>query len=88
MEYIVQIKRKILKNVHKMPVAIQEKFYKLVDDLKDSGPIQNRWPNYGKLEEGKYHCHLSYHWAACWKHEKGSITIEVYYAGSREKAPY
>ena len=35
-----------------------------------------------------YHCHLSYKWVACWQCEGDSITIEVYYAGSRENAPY
>ena len=34
----------------------------------------------------EYHCHLSYHWVACWRHEKETIEIEVYYAGSRENA--
>ena len=40
------------------------------------------------LSETEYHCHLAYSWVACWRHEKYTITIEVYYAGSRENAPY
>jgi hypothetical protein len=32
--------------------------------------------------------HLSYHYVACWRHEKGTMTIEVNYVGSRENAPY
>jgi hypothetical protein len=40
------------------------------------------------FEDNKYHCHLSNKWVACWKNEKDSIIIEVYYAGSRENAPY
>ncbi len=31
---------------------------------------------------------LAHKWVACWKHEKNTIIIEVYYAGSRENAPY
>jgi hypothetical protein len=31
---------------------------------------------------------LAQRWVACWRWEKGEIEIEVYYAGSREKAPY
>jgi hypothetical protein len=46
------------------------------------------WQNYSKLGENEYHCHLTYHYVACWRHEKETITIEVYYAGSREDAPY
>ncbi len=36
----------------------------------------------------EYHCHLTYRYGACWSCEKDEIEIEVYYAGSREKAPY
>ena len=35
-----------------------------------------------------YHCHLSRKWVACWKNESGTLTIEVYYVGSRQSAPY
>ena len=47
-----------------------------------------RWHNF--FPEGKetYHCHLNYRYVACWTHRQGEIVIEVYYVGSREKAPY
>lgn len=38
------------------------------------------------MNKNQYHCHLSRKWIACWENEKGSLTIEVYYAGSRENA--
>lgn len=44
--------------------------------------------NYSKLGPDNYHCHLSRKWVACWTNENGTLTIEVYYAGSRESAPY
>jgi len=31
---------------------------------------------------------LNYHYVACWRTDKATITIEVYYVGSREKNPY
>jgi hypothetical protein len=31
---------------------------------------------------------LTYHYVACWRHEKETIIIEVYYVGSREDAPF
>ena len=71
-----------------MPKGEQTKLAFLVDDLIESGPAQPAWPNYSKLTETRYHCHLSRKWVACWSHEKGTIEIEVYYAGSRENAPY
>ena len=50
--------------------------------------MQNSWPNFSPLGKDKFHCHLNYRYVACWTYEKETITIEVYYAGSREKAPY
>ena len=52
------------------------------------GPIRGNWPSYSRLGRVTYHCHLSRDWVACWRWEKGTIEIEVYYAGSREDAPY
>lgn len=88
MKYKVTIKRRVLKDVERMPKAEQVKLALLIDDLSRSGPVQTVWPNYSKLSTSEYHCHLSRKWVACWRHEKGTIEIEVYYAGSRENAPY
>ncbi len=40
MSYKVKIKNKVKKNLRKMPVAIQQNFDQLVDDLIANGPIQ------------------------------------------------
>ena len=87
-KYRVILSRKVLKILRKIPKAIQVKFDYLADTLRDNGPVANTWPHYGKLGQNTYHCHLAYHWVACWIHEKDNITIEVYYVGSRENAPY
>ncbi|MBN1499001.1 MAG: hypothetical protein JW982_02510, partial [Spirochaetes bacterium] len=71
-----------------LPIYIQQKLFNLIEDLIEKGPIRSDWPNYSKLSENEYHCHLARKWVACWFHEKNTLTIEVYYAGSREKAPY
>ena len=72
----------------KMPRRIQDRFSILVDDLQANGAIRKNWPNFSEIGKNRYHCHLGHHWIACWHWEKGSIEIEVYYAGSRESAPY
>lgn len=84
----VEIKKKALKNLVQLPRNIQQLFAFLKQDLEDSGPIRPDWPNYSKLNGNKYHCHLNYHYVACWTAEEQTITIEVYYVGSRENAPY
>jgi len=86
--YKVLIKKKVLKNIDKMPKSAQEKLNLLIKDLHNKGPLRTEWPNYSKLDDNLYHCHLSYKWIACWKYENNKLEIEVYYAGSRENAPY
>jgi len=86
--YEVLVPKKVVKSIQRMPEPIQDKMLELIQDLKDFGPLQPSWPNYGRLSSAKYHCHLSYKWVACWYHHKRTLRIEVYYAGSREDAPY
>ena len=86
--YQVLIDKHVLKRIERMPQGIQDNFANLVQDLQTEGPVQPMWPNYSKLSHNKYHCHLSHRWVACWYHEEGTLRIEVYYAGSRENAPY
>jgi mRNA-degrading endonuclease RelE of RelBE toxin-antitoxin system len=84
----VLINKPVQKNLDKMPKREKELFDLLAEDLRSLGPIRKNWPNFSSLEKNKYHCHLSRKWVACWQWEKDTIVIEVYYAGSREKAPY
>ena len=86
--YNVVIQKKMLRNLRKMPEQVQKAMANLVEDLRDKGPVRNEWPNFSRLGQERYHGHLAYRWVACWSHKKGSMTIEVYYAGSRENAPY
>ena len=88
MTWKVAVKKKQLKNLNKLPVNVKDAFVFLRQDLEAGGPEQPTWRNYSKLEGNKYHCHLNYHYVACWTAGKETITIEVYYVGSREKAPY
>jgi mRNA-degrading endonuclease RelE of RelBE toxin-antitoxin system len=89
MTYKVLVKKSIQKRLRDLPHNIQLKFDALVSVLIDSGASgPHGWYNYSKLGENEYHCHLSYHYVACWRHEKQTIIIEVYYVGSRENAPY
>ena len=79
-----------------MPVLEQKRLEGLLEDLRSKGPIRKEYRNFSllnneknrKKDKAEYHCHLSDSWVACWRVENNVIEIEVYYAGSREKAPY
>jgi mRNA-degrading endonuclease RelE of RelBE toxin-antitoxin system len=86
--YEVLVKKKALKRISKAPPIVQDLFYELLRDLREAGPIQQQWPNFSKLTENTFHCHLNYSYVVCWENENNAIKIEVYYAGSREDAPY
>ena len=86
--YEVFFTKRVLKQVKDLPDFIQKKLAVLVDDLREKGPIRAEWPNFSKLDKDEYHCPLAHKWVVCWRCENKSIIIEVYYAGSRENAPY
>jgi len=89
MEWSVQITRKALKGVKKLPRRERAILEALLKDLGVRGAVLPDWKNYSKLGTNKYHCHLSYKWVACWRKEQNKVKlIEVYYVGSREDAPY
>jgi len=82
------MKRRVERRAAKMPTRERDLLADLIDDLQEFGPVRPEWRNYSALSSNEHHCHLSYHWVACWRHEAGTIEIEVYYVGSRENAPY
>jgi hypothetical protein len=88
MSYEIRIRRNIEKALTRLPLNAQKLFFLLVEDLKADGPIQKSWSNFSAIGKNKYHCHLNYSYVSCWTWIKGSKEIEVYYVGSREKAPY
>ncbi len=86
--YLVTATKKVFKSFNKLPEHVQERLGLLLKQLSLQGPVASNWPNYSKLGENRYHCHLKFSYVACWVYEQGSIRIEVYYVGSRENAPY
>jgi len=86
--FIVNQKKKVGKMLRSLPSAVQALYRALLVDLRTAGPVQPSWPNYSKLDDTHYHCRLNYHYVACWTYENAILTVEVYYVGSREGAPY
>jgi len=89
MNWNVQIKKKTVKSLKRLPNSIQEAIEALAADIRASGPIRGDWPNYSRLSDGSHHCHLSYRYVAVWVVIDNTVKIvEVTYVGSRENAPY
>jgi len=87
--YHVTLTDKAAKRLGKCPEAVRRRFEALAAVLRQSGPTgPHYWRNYSKLAENEYHCHLTYDHVACWRWERETIEVEVYYVGSREGAPY
>jgi hypothetical protein len=68
--------------------------YTLFQEIKIYGPYRTNWRNYGKLHTNKncFHCHINNtkpRYVVCWQViDKKDKTIEVYYVGTHENAPY
>ncbi len=88
MKYEVRIKNKVNRGLQKLPSDVQKLLFLLVAELQSDGPLQKTWRNFSPLGNDRYHCLLNYRYVACWTYRKNEIVIEVYYAGTREKAPY
>jgi mRNA-degrading endonuclease RelE of RelBE toxin-antitoxin system len=85
----VRIHRRAVKRMGRLPANARVLLEALVRDLHLAGPCQFEWPNYSRLANGSYHCHLNYHFVAVWELVDRKIRIlEVTYVGSREDAPY
>lgn len=81
--------KKADKNLSKIAA---ESFVLLVSEMKSHGPYRKDWPNYTKMPNDHYHCHLKKSrrptYVVCWQVYKVQKIIEVYYAGTHENAPY
>lgn len=87
--WVVKMKRKQERKLAALPDNVQNLYQDLKEDLKHQGPEQPSWKNYSKLGKNKYHCHLNYHYVACWTVvDEYQLILEVYYVGSRENAEY
>ncbi|MDM8536063.1 hypothetical protein QUF70_04855 [Desulfobacterales bacterium HSG17] len=92
MPWNVKIKKKAVKVLQKLPVSVQEQFKSLAMEMRVTGPVQESWPNYGKIRgvSDCHHCHIKKGkptYVVVWKViEKNSL--EVIYIGTHEKAKY
>lgn len=89
MAWKVTLTSKATKQARDLPANVKESLQALIIEIEAVGPVRGNWSNYSKLGKGEHHCHLTYRFVACWREvDHGIQLVEVYYAGTREKAPY
>ena len=91
MTYVVRLTRQAEKHKEKLPEKVQGALLFLLHDISRNGPVRGDWPNYGKLDYNRHHCHRKKGhptYVAVWTEDRGTVTVEIIYAGTHEKAPY
>ncbi len=91
MTWTVTFTGKARKQNGKLPEKIRELLFRLAKDIEASGPVRGDWPNYSKLGDNRHHCHLKKGhptYVAVWTKDHGTVSVEIIYAGTHEKAPY
>ena len=92
--WTVDIVGQAKKSAKILPKNVAASFSLLFMELRTLGPYRIDWPNYTKMKGSleDYHCHVEKGrptYVACWRIvDKKQRIIEVYYAGTHEKAPY
>ena len=93
---VVIANKRVEKKIKALPEDVRAALLFLIRDLESYGPsTSGNWKNYSKLKGvsgDKRHCHLSKGkptYVCCWEVVNKKLKImEVYYAGTHEKAPY
>ncbi|MHB8122241.1 MAG: type II toxin-antitoxin system RelE family toxin [Desulfuromonadaceae bacterium] len=91
MAWTVKLHKKAEKQALKLPRPAIAALYELMASIRNNGPVRGDWPNYSKLDGDRHHCHLKKGhptYVAVWTEDKQTITVEIVYAGTHEKAPY
>ena len=92
MRWEVTLSARAEKQVKRLPVSIKTRLFYLLSEIEQSGVIRGNWPNYGKLDNNRHHCHIRKGnpcYVAVWEvTDKGANLVEVKYVGTHEKAPY
>ena len=80
------------KPIKRLSVNVNTRLFYLLAEIERTGPIRGNWPNYGKLDETRHHCHIRKGkpcFVAVWEVVDKKINlIEVRYVGTHEGARY
>lgn len=93
-EWTIDFTKRASKQYNELPENIRLRMLALLKDLRLKGYMQSSWPNFSPLNKQNmtYHCHIKKGkptYVVCWQViSKNNKTIEVYYVGTHESAPY
>lgn len=92
MKWVVEIKPSVERRLERLPQKVRDALITLIREIELQGPYRKNWHNFGWLKQRScYHCHLKKGrptYVALWTVDKESVTVEVIYVGTHEKAPY
>ncbi len=92
MEWNVRVRKKVKKQVEKLPQSVKKILVRLLAEIQSYGPVRGNWLNYSALDNNRHHCHLKKGhptYVAVWEvTDKEIHLVEVFYVGTHEKAPY
>jgi hypothetical protein len=92
MGWLVKYSKRSAKRASKLPKKIIGILDTLIAEIELTGPVQGRWPNYGKLGERLHHCHIKKGhptYVVVWEEVETHIQlVEIQYVGTHEDAPY
>lgn len=90
--WTVNVGKRVEKQIENLPSDIKKIFVTLLAELEKYGPVRGAWPNYGKLDKKRHHCHLKRGqptYVVVWTVVDSKLRIiKVSYVGTHENAPY
>ena len=81
----ITLQRKAAKQLHKLPKAIQDMAFELMEDLEVEGAIPKHW-DVKKTGDNEYRVRINYRYRMRYKVEQEELIIEVFYIGHRKEA--
>lgn len=86
----VSFTNRAVKKFGLLPLTVKQTLAGLMKEMEISGPVRGNWINYSKLGKDIHHCHLKRGrptYVCCWR-EGALRSIEVFFVGTHEDAPY
>lgn len=81
----ITLQRKAAKQLRKLPKAIQDIAFELMEDLEAEGAIPKHW-DVKKTGDNEYRVRINYRYRMRYSIAQQELIIEVFYIGHRKEA--